>query len=242
MPIIKKSDETIRSAVLQYLSDKRGSNPDYRVIDIGGARNPWCDQYVDAYADINPLKSSKEVFSGDINEADVWKEISRHRWDFSICTHTLEDIRSPHFVLRKLMEISKAGFIAVPNKHTELHSIRSHCYVGYSHHRWIFTINGDDCLMIIAKWPCTSYFTGSKALLHLLGKIPFLAKVERALGFRPGGGSLTWLNKNKVDPERFELGFLWENAFDFKFINNDYAGDNEVELMNLYRHQLKDGL
>jgi len=34
----------------------------------------------------------------------------------------------------------------------------------------------------------------------------------------------------------------WDGDFSFSFINNDYAGDNYLELANLYRNELKDGL
>jgi hypothetical protein len=191
----------------------------------------------------NPIKSTKKLFfQGDINEEIFWDEISEHKWDFSICTHTLEDIRDPYFVLSRLIKHSQAGFIAVPNKHTELSSIRSHLYVGYCHHRWVFTINDVDCLLIIAKWPGTAYFANSNILFRLFGVTPFLSKVERALGFRPGGRGLSWLNKKKADPIRYELGFIWEDSFDFKFINKDYAGHNELEMMELYRNELRNGL
>jgi hypothetical protein len=42
----------MRSEVISYLTQKRRNNSNYRVIDIGGANNPWCDEFVDAYVDI----------------------------------------------------------------------------------------------------------------------------------------------------------------------------------------------
>lgn len=232
----------MRAEVIKYITEKRRHNLNYKVIDIGGARNQWCDECVDAYADINPIRSSKLFFQGDINEEHIWDEISKTNWDFSICTHTIEDIRNPAFVLQNLIRCSKAGFIAVPNKHTELSSIRSHLYVGYCHHRWVFTIDDADCLLIIAKWPGTAYFANSNVLFRLFGLTPFLSKVERAFGFRPGGRGLPWLDKKKADPTRYELSFIWEDSFDFQFINNDYAGHNELEMMDLYRNELRNGI
>ena len=123
MPIIHKSDENIREQVISYLEKKKNNNPDYRVIDVGGAKNPWCDKYVDAYIDINRFETSKKMFIGDINEDKVWEVAEPFQYDFSICTHTLEDIRSPDFVISRLLSISKAGFISMPNKHTELSCI-----------------------------------------------------------------------------------------------------------------------
>lgn len=125
MPIILKSDENIREQVIRYLKDKKNHNPGYRVIDVGGRRNSWCNEYVDAYVDIQPFKTSKKLFVGNINEVEVWNEIRKFQFDFSICTHTLEDIRRPDFGISNLISVSKAGFIATPNKHTELSCIES---------------------------------------------------------------------------------------------------------------------
>lgn len=241
MPIILKSDENLRGQVLQYLEKKKAGNPQYKVIDVGGARNPWCNKYVDAYIDIKSFKTSKKIFIGNINEDEVWNEVKKFQFDFSICTHILEDIRRPDFVINKLFSISKAGFIAMPNKHTELSCIESAYWVGYCHHRWIFTLLENDTLGILAKLPVTNYFTKSNRFAHKLGRINLIAEIQRRFRRVPGGPGIGWIDKKKVS-RRFELGFIWEQNFDFKFFNGDYAGDNVFEAAQLYREKLKDGL
>lgn len=243
MPIILKSDENLRGQVLQYLEKKKADNPQYKVIDIGGARNPWCDKYVDAYIDIKSFKTSKKIFIGNINEDGVWNEVKKFQFDFSICTHTLEDIRRPDFVINKLISISKAGFIAMPNKHSELSCIESVYWVGYYHHRWIFTLLENDKLRIVAKMPIANYFIKSNCLIHKLGKIKIdlIAEILKKFYRGPGGPGIEWINKKKVSGE-LELGFIWETSFDYEFINNDYAGDTMFEAAKLYREKLKEGL
>jgi hypothetical protein len=243
MTIILKSDENIREQVIHYLEKNKYKNPNYKVIDIGGARNPWCDKYVDAYVDIKSFKTSKEIFIGNINEDGVWNEVKKFQFDFSICTHTLEDIRRPDFVIGKLISISRAGFISMPNKHTELSCIESAYWVGYRHHRWIFTISENDTLRIVAKLPLTNYFIKSNRLVHALGriKIDLIAEILKRIRRGPGGPGIEWINKKKVSG-KFELGFIWEEGFDYEFMNNDYAGHSMFEEAKLYREELKKGL
>lgn len=241
MALIIKSDENIRNFVIDFLHKEKTLNPHYQVVDVGGAKNTWCDEYVNAYVDIKPVETSKKVFIGDINDDLVWEEVHKFHFDFSICTHTLEDIRRPDFVIDKLFTVSKAGFIAVPNKHTELSCIESIYWIGYSHHRWIFTLLTNDTLCMVAKMPVTNYFIKSNWFAHLLGKIKLIDQIQCRLNRKPGGPGIEWIKKTKVSG-KYELGFIWTEGFDYRFINNDYAGDNIYEAAQLYREQLEEGL
>lgn len=241
MPIIMKSDENIRLQVIDYLQKKKASDPSYRVIDVGGAKNPWCDRYVDAYLDIQSLSTTKTVFKGDINDDRVWEEVQERPYDFSICTHTLEDIRRPEYVIHKLLTVSKAGFIAVPNKHTELSCMESVYWVGYGHHRWIFTLLPDDVLCIVAKLPITNYFIEPNRWVHLLGKIKGVDEIQYRLNRKPGGPGIECINRRKVSAN-FELGFLWEDCFHYTFLSADFPGNNIYEAAQLYREKMRNGL
>jgi 2-polyprenyl-3-methyl-5-hydroxy-6-metoxy-1,4-benzoquinol methylase len=77
------------------------------------------------------------LFVGNICEPQIWNQVAEsiEKFDFSICTHVFEDVRDPLFVAKGLMTISKAGFISMPNKHTEFWNIESPAYLGYCHHR-----------------------------------------------------------------------------------------------------------
>lgn len=243
MPIIDKSDENIRDRVVRYIETRKKDNPGYKVIDVGGGANPWCDRLVDAYVDLNPLNTSKRQFNGDINTGAVWRGIGEREFDFSICTHTLEDIRNPGFVIENLIRVSKAGFIAMPNKHTEMSNIESVYWVGYCHHRWIFTISGGGVLRILAKLPLSGYFSSSNRTAHFLGGIrsgllrSLLGRVRRA----PIASGLSWVIPQKTRPG-LELGFLWEGDFKYEYISGDYAGRNVWEAGRLYTEQLASGM
>ncbi len=62
-------------------------------------------------------------------------------FDFSICSHTLEDIRDPLFVCSELIRVSKRGYIEVPSRVSETcRGSEADNLVGLSHHRWFVEI------------------------------------------------------------------------------------------------------
>ena len=166
-----------REKVLDYLEQSRF----LRIVDLGGAMLPWAKEYVTHYFDIlsphvylkdSPLyieKLQKAIaLIGDINDEYGWEEVDKDvkengLFDFAICTQTLEDIRNPSYVLRSLPRITKQGFISIPHKYRELNYVEGHApstqeewglnkpYIGYFHHRWIFTIVDGPKLRLFPK-------------------------------------------------------------------------------------------
>lgn len=61
-------------------------------------------------------------------------------FDFSVCTHTIEDLEYPEYLLKELGRVSKAGYIECPSRLSEqtigIHS-RCSSNTGYRHHHWI---------------------------------------------------------------------------------------------------------
>jgi hypothetical protein len=122
----------------------------FSVIDVGGSVYGWSASVVDAIVDFNkPVENyNKNIkfFKCDITHPDSWKPIldfvaENGKFEFSICSHTLEDIMNPGYVCEQLSKIAKAGYIAVPSKYKELSKYAEGMpYRGYIHHRWIFTI------------------------------------------------------------------------------------------------------
>jgi SAM-dependent methyltransferase len=87
---------------------------------------------------------SKETWvQRDICDHEPWPFADQF-FDFSICSHTLEDIRDPLFICSELIRVSKAGYIEVPSRLSETCRGREHPnVVGLSHHRWLIEISGD---------------------------------------------------------------------------------------------------
>lgn len=126
-----------RQHVLDYIDGKR-------VIDVGGATS-FAIGHLDAVFDINPpMDTNAKWFEGNFNLFASWHPLLEHvkihgKWDFAICTHTLEDISNPQFVCLMLALVAKEGYVAVPSKYTEMKRF-SGKQRGFIHHRWIYDI------------------------------------------------------------------------------------------------------
>jgi hypothetical protein len=235
-----RSKDQSRQHVLEHIRQNKKLNPDYRVIDIGGGLNPWAGELVDAYVDINNPKGLGNVFSGDMNDSGVWDQIKAAgpKFDFSICTHTLEDIRNPVFVLQQIASVSKSGYISMPSKHTEFSNHQSNFWNGSAHHRWVFSIKSDEqgeYLFFMPIWPGASYFNKrfSNALVWLKRTLHLTNK-----DMNYGSRNLGWLDK-KISTNKNELGFIWQSSIPMKFV--DFASSN-VQMIDDYRTLLAEGL
>ncbi len=241
--------EVLRGRVLDYLAERRHEG-EFKVIDVGGRYNPWANRHTDAYVDLFPTETDdKRVFVGNICTEEIWEKIAAEGpFDFSICTHVLEDIRDPFFVARQLAKISKAGFVSVPTKHSELSNVESRFYLGYCHHRWIFTVRGDGDsrrMIGVGKMPVVGYFNNRfrpvLKLIHLFGRWIIGAKIERRLGIFPGGGRPTWIDRKLVGHDQ-ELAVWWQDELPLEPLMDDYSGETCLHLADLYRHAIRDGL
>lgn len=73
-------------------------------------------------------------------------------FDFSFCSHLLEDVRDPLAVVRELTRVSKAGYVETPSREREIFAkgrwaaLAARCgrppEVGFYHHRWFVEAQG----------------------------------------------------------------------------------------------------
>lgn len=130
------------------------------VLDVGGWACPFnrANWVLDAepyetrgfYEKIGLPKSQggeREYFSKDtwvqrdICDKKPWP-FEDNFFDFSICSHTLEDIRDPLYVCSELIRVSKRGYIEVPSRIIEsCRGAEGDRIAGLSHHRWLVEIN-----------------------------------------------------------------------------------------------------
>jgi len=109
-----------------------------RVLDVGAMVNPMFPN-TDT-VDIN----QPATFQGNINYPDVWAKVKTNvrkngKYDYAICSHTLEDIANPLYVCQQLSKVAKRGGIVVPSKYIESGRHAGY-YRGFIHHRWIWNI------------------------------------------------------------------------------------------------------
>jgi hypothetical protein len=215
-----------RSFANEHISSLKKINPNLTVIDVGGGVRSWCNDTTHI-ADIFIVPGSRQeleknkpnlkIFELDINQKDEWRPLLDHvstygKFDYSICTHTLEDIAYPNIVCDMLMKISKAGIIAVPSRFIEnarferQYAVKG--YKGFFHHKWIYSIRYD----VFTGYEKNSYWE-------------FV--------------SLDGLNKPDI-LRVSELCFMWENEFKYNFFHlgqcvgadNHYPRYGEIALQD----------
>lgn len=204
--------------ILKELEIKKKNEPNFRIIDIGGAKEKhYLDKFkfIDYVVDINKANTiEKNIVNiiGNINEESTFSLIEKNvkkygKFDYCICTHTLEDIRNPQLVLKNLSNISKSGLISFPSKYLELSRFeKPFLFRGFHHHRWIFTIKNNKVVAI----PKTNMIE------HKI-----FNKIE-----------------NKYHDSIGELFIEWEQEIDFETLNNDYLGPTHLEIFKLIKDTL----
>lgn len=131
------------------------------VLDVGAGASPFprADWVIDLIAYENrglygpSPDPTRERFSSatwvrrDVCDREPWPFADR-QFDFSVCSHTLEDVRDPLFVCAELIRVSKAGYIEVPSRLEEQSYGVHGPWVGWSHHRWLIDISGGEVAFV----------------------------------------------------------------------------------------------
>jgi len=154
--------------MIRAYTTSTGERPDIlgkglKIIDIGGA-NSFAHGHLDAVVDIRqPQAGANHYFIGDICEDDVWAQLFRHvakhgRWDYAICTHTLEDLTNPTFAANRISMIAKAGVCITPSKYREFTRFQDTGARGFMHHFWIFDILDG----VYTCWPKHNFIENSR--------------------------------------------------------------------------------
>lgn len=243
----------VRASVKSSLSRMKSVKPGLSVLDIGAAANPWLGDIISDALDFFPVdRGGLGIRShvGDVNKSSSFAGFADKSFDFVTCTHTLEDVRDPGVAIAEMQRIGKAGFISVPNRHTELSNLRKFkpfgkpwarggYHLGFAHHRWIFHVRSSNKLEVVAKWSGVSgtqswYEYSVKALASL----PVLSQKKHSLFEKLGvrqHGDYPWINRKLVGlPDVAELAVLWVDDFEFEYYNNDYCGDDDGDTFSLF--------
>lgn len=138
--------------VIKFVKEQKNLNPNFKVIDLGGGPNGWTREIADFIADIGVSDTDKTKRVDLCDPADFNKllaYVEKHgKFDYAICTHTLEDIYNPFLALENLPKIAKRGIITMPSIVAELSPVQSLGWRGYLHHRWIYDFRENKILII----------------------------------------------------------------------------------------------
>lgn len=146
------------------------SKNNYKTIDVGASLQFWSYPECKFVADIVKIeKEDVKFFNFNIQDKKTWTELMDYveengKFDYSICSHTLEDVITPTDLLDLLPKISNKGYIAIPSKFDEFSFLWSNKYRGNAHHKQIIDIK-DDVICIYPKYPFIEVFDESNELL-----------------------------------------------------------------------------
>ena len=209
--------ERDRETALNYLRELKKNKPNARIIDIGGNHSTWAGNYATHYVDLFKVPGAV-TFQGNMNMFHVWQEVWKDvekngKFDFAICTHTLEDICNPAMPLFMMDQIALEGYIATPSKYAEM-TTNIHAFRGSIHHRWIFN-NEDNVFTIYPK-------------VNYVEREPKFDKICYP----------TW--DAMLADKKDEIQFFWKDSIDYKFMNDDYMGPSDDAVFKYYDGLLND--
>lgn len=176
-----------RQKILEQLTPR---NVNFRVVDVGGTVNGWTEDIVHSIIDI---QAGPFDFRCNISNENEWRRILEYvndngKFDFCICTHTLEDIANPQLVLRMLPKIAKRGVIAMPSVISELSRVESQGWLGYIHHRHMFDWQYDELVVapklnFLESWIGKGFQpTSDEIAIYWEDTIPFRMIMDDYLG------------------------------------------------------------
>lgn len=147
------------------------ARPLARVLDVGGGYQPF--NLATHVMDLRPFEERDLRGALDPNterrfSAETWvvHDACAPPWpfpdrffDFTFCSHLLEDVRDPLAVVRELVRVSKAGYIETPSRQREIFAkdrffelrqlLGRMPEVGFAHHRWFVEAEGSHLIFTV---------------------------------------------------------------------------------------------
>lgn len=181
-----------RKRIFDYVATRK-SLEEFTVVDVGGSAVGWSLPISDAFIDINGCDTAKLQFTMDICRKENWRKVldyveTNGKFDYCICTHTLEDIYNPYLVLDMMPLIAKSGIITVPSVKTETNFIENVNWSGYIHHRYMFG-QSQGSMVVAPKLPVVEKIASRVTLTEVEEimfewetKIPYTVFMDNYLG------------------------------------------------------------
>lgn len=138
------SDELIKSTI-------RKNN--YKAIDVGASVYNW--SWPEAKYVVDILSWPHHIGVDDIHHFNLNLDNEHEheqlleyvenngKFDYSICSHTLEDLMFPLQTIKLLSKISNQGVVVIPSKYSEFRYNRTSQWRGEPHHKQFFDVIDD---------------------------------------------------------------------------------------------------
>lgn len=137
-----------REDIKKYISDNN-----LKTVDVGASYMFWSYPECKFVADsIVVNKDDVTFFNLNLEDKTTWGEILSYvetygKFDFSIYSHTIEDIFNPLELTDLLTKISLSGFIASPSKYDEFSFLYQNKYRGNAHHKQFLEIINNEVVI-----------------------------------------------------------------------------------------------
>jgi SAM-dependent methyltransferase len=197
--------------------------PSARILDAGG----WFKPFLRAthVVDLMPWETRRATLqlttlADECFTKDTWFQVNfldptlrlpfdDKYFDFSICSHTLEDLKQPNFLIQELQRVSREGYIEVPSRLQEqTRGVSDSCCftLGYFHHHWILDQDGDTL----------DFYSKSTSLNQPLHQcaIPLIKYQELTA----------------KHPELINLSFFWKRQINLKFYSDEMSQQRARQL------------
>jgi hypothetical protein len=144
-----------RPEVKQYIKENN-----LKSIDVGASAMYWSYPECKYVADSLVINMDEiTFFEINLEDKNSWEILlefveQNGKFDFSICSHTLEDVFNPLQLIELLEKISIGGFIAIPSKYDEFSFLYQNKYRGNAHHKQFFDVI-DNELVVFPKFSWT---------------------------------------------------------------------------------------
>jgi len=205
-------------------------NSECLILDVGGWAKPLkkATHVVDLFPwetrgyGLNLAKLPNERFSKDSwYQIDFLQEnltlpFEKNKFEFSVCSHTLEDLVNPEPIISEIIRVSKGGYIETPSRLNEqtigVRDGKSDS-PGHPHHYWI--VEEEDGVL--------RFFNKSDSMGEgvLRAGIPYRS----------------WRN---MDNKRNTMSFFWNEQFKSKFITGNEAAQRAIKFKSRINLDKKD--
>jgi hypothetical protein len=154
--MIKNWSYNNTKSLTSYVKDLIKEN-NYNAVDVGASAHPWsfpeCSTFIDT---VSPNIEGGTFFKLNLESEEDRNMFLKHieingKFDFSICSHTIEDIFNPIDAIKFLVKISKKGYLSIPSKYNEFKKLYDNKYRGNAHHKQFFDVK-DDKIIIYPKF------------------------------------------------------------------------------------------